>query len=89
MNPVRVAEAPASVDARHPFTMQTTMSVALVLALIGAAVTYGRQSARLDAIEIEVKEFRQEMKALRSELGALRELLIQRTSHDNPLPVNR
>ena len=59
--------------------MQTGLSPALVAVLIGAAVTYGRQSARLDSIESEVRDSRAEMKAMRSEIGSLRELLIQRT----------
>ncbi len=59
--------------------MQTGLSLALVAVLIGAAVTYGRQSARLDSIEAEVRDSRVEMKAMRQEIGSLRELLIQRT----------
>lgn len=62
-----------------PLNLQTGLSLALVAVLIGAAVTYGRQSARLDSIESEVRDSRAEMKAMRSEIGSLRELLIQRT----------
>lgn len=61
------------------FGLQTSLSVALVVVLVGAAVTYGRQSQRLDGIEQEVRESRVEMRGMRQELQSLRELLIRRT----------
>lgn len=71
--------AGADDDGRPPlsFNLQTGLSLALVLVIVGAAVTYGRQSQRLDAIEQEVREGRAEMRGMRSELQSLRELLIR------------
>ncbi len=66
-----------------PLSLQTGLSLALVVLLVGAAVTYGRQSQRLDGIELEVRESRSEVRELRIEVRSLRELLIQRTS-SNP-----
>lgn len=63
-----------------PLSLQTGLSLALVVLLVGAAVTYGRQSQRLDGIELEVRESRSEVRELRIEVRSLRELLIQRTS---------
>lgn len=69
-----------------PITMQAGLSLGLVLLLIGAAVTYGRQSQRLDSIETELRESRGEVREMRGELRALRELLIQRTMANGSAP---
>lgn len=64
---------------RSPISLQTGLSVALVVILVGAGMTYGRQSQRLDGIESEVRDARVEMRAMRTEVQSLRELLIRRT----------
>lgn len=58
----------------------TGLSIALVAMLLGAAVIYGRQSQRLDSIEIEVKESRVDVKELRNDVAQLRSIILARTS---------
>lgn len=65
-------------------SLQTGLSLALVVLLIAGGVTYGRQSERLDSIVIELSETRSELREMRSEVRSLRELLIARTPPTKP-----
>lgn len=47
-------------------TQSTGVSVALVVAMLAAAMFYGRQSERLDSIDSEVRELRTEVKEIRT-----------------------
>jgi cell division protein FtsB len=54
---------------------QTTLSLALVMALVGAlvvgAVQYGRQSARLDSMETQLEKVTEKLDALTAEIAKL------------------
>lgn len=86
MNPVATDSMSERRDTRRhsPISMQAGLSLGLVMVLVGAAVTYGRQSQRLDSIETELRESRGELREMRGEVRSLRELLIQRTMGSVP-----
>lgn len=75
-------------DRHIKLSPQTFLSLSLVIVLVGAAVTYGRQSERLDSIQLQVVEARAEVRAMTRELQSFRELLIQRTP-TLPLPERK
>jgi hypothetical protein len=51
---------------------QTTLSLFLVIALVGGAVQYGRQSERLDLVERELVKVTEKLDKLTESVNALR-----------------
>lgn len=49
---------------------QTTLSLALVIALVGGGIQYGRQSQRLESVERELIEIKATLKELTSALAS-------------------
>lgn len=56
---------------------QTTLSLALVIALVGGGIQYGRQAQRIDSMEREIGLLSARVADLTSEITSLRSLLLR------------
>lgn len=66
----RAHRIPVRIDA------QSTVSLALVAALVGGGIQYGRQSQRLESVENQLREIKTELMQLREALAPLRPTML-------------
>ena len=70
-------------------TSQTGLSLAVVVLIAAAAVTYGRQAQRLDSIDAEVRDSRRAVSELSEEVRSLRGLILLQQAKTTTQPTER